>query len=326
MHLAIIDAERVRELLPMADCVDAMADAMVASSTGRIAVPPRIIMPLIDQSGYFAVMPGSSAEPLVYGAKVVSLHPGNPARGLPAIQGFVVLFDHRTGSPVALVDGAEITAMRTAAASGLATRLLARPDAKTLGLFGTGVQAASHLEAMRAVRPIASVRVWGRSPDKVGAFAASQTARHGIPVEAASAEDAAASDIVCTVTGSPTPVVRGVWIAPGTHLNLVGAHSKTTREVDTDLIARARVWVDSLESTMNEGGDLLIPIQEGAIGPNHIVGEIGRLVLGEVEGRRTPDEITVYNSLGVVGQDLVAAHRVFGRFQSEAGRAPHPAR
>jgi ornithine cyclodeaminase len=318
MRLAIIDAERVRELLPMADCVDAMAEAMVAASTGRVAIPPRIIMPLVDRSGYFAVMPGSSAEPLVYGAKVVSLHPGNPARGLPAIQGFVVLFDHHNGNPVALVDGAEITAMRTAAASGLATRLLARPEAKTLGLFGTGVQAASHLEAMRAVRRIESVRVWGRSPDKAKAFAARQSAAHDIPVEAASAEAASAADIVCTVTGSPTPVVRGAWIAPGTHLNLVGAHSRTTREVDTDLIVRARVWVDSLESTMNEGGDLLIPIEEGAIGTDHIVGEIGRLVLGEIEGRRTPDEITVYNSLGIVSQDLVAAHRVFRRSESEA--------
>lgn len=319
MTLDLIDAARVRELMTMADCIDAMAEAMAAASSGRIATPPRIIMPLIDKTGYFGVMPGSSAEPRVYGAKIVSLHPGNPARGLPAIQGFVALFDHDTGRPVALVDGAEITGMRTAAASGLATRLLARPDASTAGIFGTGVQAATHLEAMLAVRPIRSVLVWGRTRSKVEAFARAQAERHEVPVRAAAAEEAAACDVVCTVTGAPEPVVRGAWVADGAHVNLVGAHSPTTREADTALVARARVYVDSMESTLNEGGDLLIPMREGAIGRDHIVGEIGQLVLGRIEGRRSPREVTLYNSLGVVGQDLVAAHLVYRRARGEIG-------
>jgi ornithine cyclodeaminase len=274
-------------------------------------------MPLIDKSGYFAVMPGSSAQPRVYGAKVVSLHPGNPAKGLPAIQGFVALFDHDTGAPVALVDGAEITGMRTAAASGLATRLLARPDARTVGIFGTGVQAATHLAAMMAVRRIESVLVWGRTPKKAKAFAEQQSGQQGIPVRTATAEEAAGCDILCTVTGSPEPVVRGEWVSEGAHVNLVGAHSPTSREADTALIARGRVYVDSLESTLNEGGDLLIPMQEGAIDKDHIVGEIGRLVTDDIPGRQTPRDVTIYNSLGIVGQDLVAAYLVYRRAQGE---------
>jgi len=317
MPLDYLDAGRIRELLPMPACVDAMAEAMVAASTGQVATPPRIIMPLIDRSGYFGVMPGSSAAPRVYGAKIISLHPANPGRGLPAIQGFVALFDHETGTPTALLDGAEITGLRTAAASGLATRLLARPDARTVGLFGTGVQASTHLEAMRAVRPVESVKVWGRSPEKVRAFAERESERHGLPVEPASAEEVAAADLICTVTGSPAPVLRGEWVKPGAHVNLVGAHSPTTREADTALIVRSRVYVDSFESTMNEGGDLLLPIQEGAIGEDHIVGEIGRLVLGEIPGRGAADEVTLYNSLGVVAQDLVAAYHVLRRSRGE---------
>jgi len=248
---------------------------------------------------------------------VVSLHPRNPGKGLPAIQGFVALFDHETGTPVALVDGAEITGMRTAAASGLATRLLARPDARTVGIFGTGVQAATHLEAMMAVRRIESAVVWGRAPEKAEAFAERQTGLRGLPVRSGSAEEAASCDILCTVTGSSEPVVRGAWVSDGAHVNLVGAHAPTSREADTALIARGRVYVDSLESTLHEGGDLLIPIQEGAIGQQHIVGEIGRLVTGDIPGRQSPADVTIYNSLGIVGQDLVAAHLVYRRARGE---------
>ena len=308
----IIDAAGVRTHLPMAECIDAMAKAMIAVSGRAASMPPRTVMPLIDKSGYFAVMPGSLAEPLVYGAKVVSLHPANPAAGRPAIQGFVALFDHETGRPLALVDGAEITALRTAAASGLATRLLSRSDSSTLGLLGYGVQAAAHLEAICAVRDIAEVRVWGRSLERAREFAKRHSARlHPKIVAVAEPQTAAACDIVCTVTGSAEPIVLGEWIQPGAHVNLVGAHSPTTREADTALVKRGRVYVDALVSAFSEAGDILIPIEEGAIAPSHVVGEIGALLLGRVEGRATLAQITVYKSLGVVAQDLVAAHAVW---------------
>jgi ornithine cyclodeaminase/alanine dehydrogenase-like protein (mu-crystallin family) len=314
VNIPMLDATRVRELLPMPECIEAMVTAMTAVSAGRIAVPPRVIMPLVDGSGYFGVMPGSSADPLVYGAKIISLHPSNPARGLPAIQGFVVLFDHTTGVPVVLVEGATITALRTAAASGLATRELARREASTLGLLGAGVQADSHLEAICAVRPIREVRIWARSADKARDFVRRHTRQDGPAVVAVdSARDAAGCDVVCTVTGSPEPVLHGEWVRPGAHVNLVGAHTATTREADSALIARARVYVDLRESARNEAGDLLIAEREGAIGPDHVVGEIGELLLGRAPGRRDEREVTVYKSLGIVAQDLVAAHVAWQR-------------
>ena len=189
--LVLIQADDVRRLLPMKDCIDAMADAMSATSNGQVAIPPRIIAPLVDNTGFFGVMPGSSAKPAVYGAKVISLHPDNPERhNLPAIQGFVALFDHDNGVPLALVEGAEITAIRTAAASGLATRLLAREDATTLGILGCGVQARTHLEAVITERAIEEIRVWGRSKAKAVAFCEAMSEEFDRDVRATSLDQA----------------------------------------------------------------------------------------------------------------------------------------
>jgi ornithine cyclodeaminase/alanine dehydrogenase-like protein (mu-crystallin family) len=314
MTLEIIDAATVRARLPMHECIEAMVTAMTGLTRGTIAVPPRIIMPLVDQSGYFAVMPGSASEPLVYGAKVAGLHPANLSAGRPVIQGLVILFDHRTGTPLALLDAAAITAVRTGAASGLATRLLAREDAHTLGLLGYSVQAEAHLEAVCAVRDITEVRVWGRSAQRAQQFVDrhANTTRARLLV-AATAREAAACDIVCAVTGAREPVIQGAWVRAGAHVNLVGAHAPTAREADTALIVRARVYVDSSAGALSEAGDILIPMAEGAIEPSHVVGEIGALLLGQITGRTRRDEITIYKSLGSVAQDLVAAHLVYMR-------------
>jgi ornithine cyclodeaminase len=312
MNVEIVDGPGVRARLSMRECIEAMSKAMIAVTNGTVATPPRIIMPLIDSSGYFGVMPGSASEPLVYGVKIVSLHPANAAAGRPVLQGFVALFDHHTGTPVALIDGAEITALRTAAASALATRLLARPHARTLGLLGCGVQASSHLEAICAVREIEEVCVWGRSPEKARAF----KERHASLIKArirpvAQAQEAAACDIVCAVTAAHEPVIQGAWVQPGAHVNLVGAHAPTARESDTSLIKKSRLYVDSLASAFSESGDILIPIDEGAINRSHVMGEIGALLLGQIGGRQSAAEITVYKSLGVVAQDLIAAYAVY---------------
>ena len=320
LSITMLDAARVREVLPMADCIDAMAVAMRGTSDGSIAAPLRTVLPLAGGGGSFLVMPGAAA-PRVYGAKLVGLHPGNPAHGRPAVQGLVMLFDHASGTPLALLDGAEITALRTAAASGLATRELARQDAVTLGLFGCGVQAVAHLEAIRCVRDIREVRVWGRTAASARDFAS----RHGAAaagmriVAVATAEEAAACDIVCVVTGAHEPVIHGAWLAPGAHVNLVGAHTATTREADSALVANARVYVDSRVSAASEAGDLLIPLREGAIGAGHIVGELGEVLLGRAPGRRNDREITVYKSLGLVAQDLMAAERALQRHRELGG-------
>lgn len=314
--LTLIDAADVRRLLPMADCIDAMEHAMTALARGKIALPPRIIAPIADGSAFFGVMPGSSLDPEIYGAKVISLHEDNPRQGRPSIQGFVALFDHHTGVPLALVDGAEITAIRTAAASGLATRVLARENARTLGIFGTGVQALTHIEAVCAVRPIERVVVWGRNPEHAVACAERAARARGIEVSSGSAEEAAGCDVICTVTASPKPILHGSSVRDGAHVNLVGAHTLETREADSELLGKSRVWVDSMESARNEGGDIDLAVKDGALAWEDVVGEIGRVLLGELPARRDELEISVYESLGLVAQDLISAELVLRRWKA----------
>ncbi len=317
MTMTFINAAAVRELLPMNECIDIMEPAMVAATNGTISMPPRLVAPLIDESGLFLLMPGSSAELAMFGAKLLSLIPDNPARGLPAIQGFIALFDHTTGTPVAIIDGAEVTAIRTAAASGLATRCLARADARSCGIFGNGTQAQTHVDAMRAVRPVDEIIVWGRNPDNAQAFAGEQAQRTGINVRATTdPAEAGACDLVCATTTSPEPILAGEWVKPGAHVNLVGAHSLTTREGNTDLIVKSSVYVDLMESMRNEGGDIMIPIQEGAIDAAHIVGELGELLQDKIPGRQDDRQITLYQSHGINAQDMFAAKHIYTKAQS----------
>ena len=314
MPLTIVNAAGVRKLLPMNECIDVMEPAMIAASTGAISMPPRLVARLIDESGLLVLMPGSSTELAAFGAKVINLIPGNPAKGLPAIQGFIALFDHATGAPLALIDGAEVTAIRTAAASGLATRLLARRDAHTCGIFGNGVQAVTHIDAMRAVRAVDEIVVWGRNPDNSKSFAREQAKRTGIKVRAtADPADAGACDLVCTVTTSPEPILAGEWVKPGAHVNLVGAHSLNAREADTALIIKSSVYVDLMESTRNEGGDIMIPVDEGAIDETHIIGELGELLEGKIPGRQDDRQVTLYQSHGINAQDLFAAKDIYAK-------------
>lgn len=310
--LRVVSAAEVARLLPVADCIDLMALAMQAASKGEVAIPPRLITPLIDDSGLLAVMPGSTLHPRVYGAKIISIHPTNPVRGLPALQGFVTLFDHDTGAPVAIIEGAELTAIRTAAASGLATRVLARPAARTHGVIGAGVQARSHVEAIAAVRAIEEVRIWARSRERSEALVSMLPAAAGCRIRAVSdPREAAACDVVTTVTGSSEPVLRGAWLQPGAHLNLVGAHSPKAREADDEAVRRCAIYVDLRQSAKSEAGDLLIPMKTGVITPADIRGEIGQVLANEVPGRENDEQITLYKSLGIVAQDLVAAAYVY---------------
>jgi len=302
----------------MADCISVMESAMLAVSNNRVSVPPRQISPINTNNDLFGVMPGSSVELSTYGVKLFSLYPDNPAKGLPALQGLVTLFDHKSGTPIAIIDGAEITAIRTAAASGLATQYLARDDARTCGIIGTGVQAIAHIDAMLAVRPVEEILIWGRDFGKAAAMAAAQSERTGLTVRATKAlAEVGACDLVCTVTNSPAPILKGQYVKPGTHVNLVGAHSSTTREADTDLIVKSAVYVDLLASVHNEGGDILIPIQEGALDKSKLVGEIGQLLRGDIAGRTDEAQITLYKSLGIVAQDLFAAEFVYTRAKAE---------
>ena len=322
MSLDIIDSQTVYDCISMEAAVPLMTEALQAPARGAV-LPPRVSTPLLQDDQQLLLMPGALPDPAVVGVKTLTLFPANTAQGRPAIQGLISLFDANTGAPVALVDAASITAIRTAAATAAATQVLANPNASTLALIGTGVQAATHLQAMMAIRPIDKVRVWGRSFKRAQALVdrikvdyinakCSEPNRH-IVIEAVADISSALSDadIVCTLTGSATPLVLGRDLSPGAHINLVGSHSPEAREVDTETIQRARLFVELKSAALREAGDILIPLKAGEIEQSHMLGEIAEVLSGEITGRQSLDDITAYKSLGNATQDLVMAHAVW---------------
>lgn len=304
----VLDEHDVRRLLPMTDCIDLMAEALGSLARNEAFNPLRFVTRPPDHASLMGLMPArrGGATPL-WALKALTIVPGNSARGLDSHQGFVALFGGDDGEPKAIMNAGAITAVRTAAVSGLATRLLAREDATTLAILGTGTQGRSHLEAMRAVRDFDRVLVWsasGRSLDGAESVATAE-------------EAVRAADVLCTVTASAEPVVRREWLKPGVHVNAVGSSIPTARELDSQTVADAALYVDRRESTLNEAGDFLAPQREGLVGPEHIRGELGELVLGTVEGRRSDDEITLFKSLGIAVEDLAAAEHVLARAEAE---------
>jgi alanine dehydrogenase len=301
----------------MGECIDVMAEALSALARGDALQPLRQVHWLPDRRGLLGVMPGAlwDGEGAVLGIKVITVFPGNHASGEETHLGSVLLFEAGMGKPLAILDAAAITAIRTAAVSGLATRLLAREDAGDLALLGSGVQARTHLAALLEVRPLRRVRVWSRHPESAQRFAAEESARHGLPVEAiASAKKAVeGADLVCAVTSAREPVLEGAWLSPGTHVNAVGACTPVTRELDTEAVLRARIFVDRRESALAEAGDLLIPMRAGEVGEDPITGELGDVLVGRVPGRQSAEEVTLFKSLGLAVEDLAAARFVWRR-------------
>jgi len=312
LDIRVLRCAEVRNLLPMAECVDLMQRTMIAVSERRVVLPLRSVMVMPGERGMLGTMPGYLADPECFGVKLVSLIPRNKPPHYSSHLGLVLLFESEHGCPVALVDAAEITAIRTAAASALATRLLARPQAGDLTVLGAGDQARTHLEAMLCVRALRRIRIWARDPDKARAFAEVEGARHRIAIETSiSVRDAVAgADIICTVTKAREPILLGEWLTPGVHLNVVGSSVATTAEIDTPAVVKSRFFVDCRDSTIHEGGEYLRALTARAITPDHIVGEIGEVANGSKVGRRSPLDVTLYKSLGVAPQDLASAHYV----------------
>ena len=312
MEIRILRSADVHALLPMAECIDLMHRTMRAVSEGRVVLPLRSVMVMPGDLGMLGNMPGYLADPECFGVKLVSLIPRNKPPQYSSHLGLVLLFEVEHGQPVALLDAAEITAIRTAAVSGLATRLLARPDASSLAILGAGEQASSHLAAMLTVRKLKQIRIWARDRDKAAAFARSEGAKHGIAIEIAdTVKDAVTqADIICTVTKAREPILLGEWIEPGTHLNVVGSSVATTAEIDTPAVVKSRFFVDYRSSTITEGGEYLRALRTGAITPEHILAEIGEVANGSKPGRTSPSEVTLYKSLGIAPEDLASAHYV----------------
>lgn len=311
MSVRILDEHDVRRLLPMDECIDVMEAALASLARGELHNPLRFVVRPPGESSLLGLMPAHRSAPLpLYSLKTVAVFPENSARGLDPHQGFVALFDGTTGETRAIMNAGAITAVRTAAVSGVATRALARKDAKTLAILGAGFQAAAHLDAMRAVRDFDRIVMWSRTPGRAAAF-------DGVE-EAATAEQAVRdADVVVTATSAAEPILERVWLKAGAHVNAIGSSIPTTRELDTATMVEGSLFVDRRESTINEAGDYLFPFREGAITPDAIRGELGEVLIGSVEGRRSEDELTVFKSLGLAVEDLAAAEYVLQRAEAE---------
>jgi ornithine cyclodeaminase len=310
--MLIIDGNTVRSALPMPVAIDLMRTALRSFACGDVYQPPRVVLQPPQLSGFTFLKPAAvGGDTQSFGLKVITFFPDNPKRGIPAISGFVALFDTETGVPVAVLDGGVVTDIRTGAVSAVATDLLARHDAGDLAIIGAGAQARAHLVAMAAVRPLRRVRVWNHRPAGAESFAA-WAANEGYTVEVCSlVRDAVTdADLICTVSSAHEPLVDGDWLRPGTHINAVGAFQPETRELYGNVVANARIVVDSREEAAKAAGDLLLAMAEEALPSGFDFPELGELLVGRATGRATPEEITVFESLGMALEDVAAAAHV----------------
>ncbi len=306
-QLAIFDSRYVRDHLTYPDAIRVVHHAMAALSAGTTRQLLRTMIPL-GSGRTFAQMPGALGERDMFGAKMVSVFADQQAPGLRRHRGIVLLFEPETGEPVAIADAEEVTHIRTAAATAVATHALARADARTLLIIGTGAQARSHLAALPLVRRFDRILIWGRSAEKAATLASDFAALGATAVDELP-QAVAAADVICTLTGAAEPVLHGEWVVPGTHINLVGSSGPGPVEADTALVRKSRYIADSRASALDAASEFLVARAAGAVDDDHIVGEIGDVLLGRLAGRRDDADITLYKSLGHAAQDLaVAAH------------------
>ena len=320
MKILVLDNRQIRELLPMAECIELMADALAALARGEVYQPLRTIVRPPDARGLLGLMPAyRTGEQGAFGLKAICVFPENPVKGKDAHQGAVMLFSRETGELLALMNASEITAIRTAAISAVATRLLAREDAQQLAIIGAGVQARTHLTALAAVRPIKHARVTARNIEHAQQLASEMQPLLSFPIEPVGTNEEAVrgADVIVTATSSLEPVIDRNWISPGAHLNAIGTHSPNSREIDSATMALARIFVDRRESALNESGDYLLAAKEGLVTPESILAEIGELLIGTKTGRTSATEITLFKSLGLAIEDVVSADYLYKKAQSQ---------
>jgi len=312
MTLRILSHQDVRRALPMRQAIEAMKAAFAQLSTGQANVPLRVALDVPAHNGVTLFMPAYLAADDRMAVKIVSVFNDNPARGLPLIHALVVVVDAETGRPAAVMDGTYLTALRTGAASGAATDLLARPEARTAAIFGAGAQARTQLEAVCAVRPITTAWVYDVVPERAAAYAAEMGQALSLPVRVAGtpAEAVRQADVICTATTSSTPVFDDADVRPGTHINAVGAYTPQMQEIPAETVLRARVVIDHREASLAEAGDLLIPLRRGLMTEAHIYAELGEIAAGLKPGRGSAEEVTLFKSVGVAVQDVAAAGAV----------------
>ncbi|MDW8337721.1 MAG: ornithine cyclodeaminase family protein [Thermoleophilia bacterium] len=309
--MTLVLSERdVRELLDLESCIEAMADVLAALARGELHLPLRSVVAPPEAETLFGLMPAYRGHPEpLWSLKEIVIAPANPARGLDAHQGVVLLHEGETGRVIAILNASPVTEIRTAAVSAVATRALARPGAERVAILGAGVQARAHVHAMRAVLGDPEVRIWARRPEAAEELASELGAIVAPSVDAA----LFGAEVVCTTTAAREPIVRKRWLAHGAHVNAVGACLPTSRELDTETIASASLFTDRRESCLAEAGDYVLAAAEGAVGPDHIKAELGEVLAGLHPGRERDDELTVFESLGIAVEDLAAAELVVRR-------------
>lgn len=314
MKTLILGHDQVKQLLDMKDCIDAMEAMFKTLEAGKAVLPLRQIVFDPERKGALASMPSYLGEPKAFGSKVITYFMGNTNTKFDSHQGVVLLFEMENGRLLGIMDASSITAIRTAAASGVATRLLARRNSKTLAILGSGTEAATHIQAMLTVRDVESVLVWSRTPGNAQKFVERSAASFpSVELKVAGSVRQAVSnaDIICATTSAVEPILAGEWVKQGAHINAVGSSLPTARELDSQAVLKSRLFVDRRESALSEAGDFLIPKKEGLIDDSHIKGELGEVLTGRVVGRSDENEVTLFKSLGIATEDVAAAHLLY---------------
>src|SRR5215211_4700022 len=320
MKILVLDNQQIRELLPMTECIELMADALSALARGEVYQPLRTIVRPPEARGLLGLMPAyRSGEHGAFGLKAICVFPDNPAQGKDAHQGAVMLFSRETGELLALMNASAITAIRTAAVTAVATRLVAREDAHELAIIGAGVQARTHLAALACVRSLKRVRVAARTVEHSQRLVDEMQRHVSFPIEVVQTNEQAVrgADLIVTATSSLEPVIKREWISEGAHINAIGTHSPGSREIDSATMGVARIFVDRRESALNESGDYLLAAKEGLVTPESIVAEIGELLIGAKSGRTSATEITLFKSLGLAIEDVVSADYLYNKAQAQ---------
>ncbi|HTO73581.1 MAG TPA: ornithine cyclodeaminase family protein [Gemmatimonadales bacterium] len=310
--MLILNKAEVTRLLPMKECIRLMSEALAQRAGGQAVQPLRTILRLPDGSGLMGTMPAAIGSPAALGVKIVTVFPGNAAAGRDSHQGAVLLMDPDSGVLAAVLEAGAVTAIRTAAVSGVATEWLARRDADDLAILGAGVQAETHLDAVNTVRHLRRVRIWNRTPERAAKLVRHAIERHSLVAEVCPTVEAAVrgASIICTTTASTGPLLMSSWVAAGAHINAVGSSTKNARELESALVQRSVLFVDARESALNEAGDILTPMAEGLFRADHIAAELGEVLIGQHRGRESADAVTLFKSLGLGIEDVAAARFV----------------
>ena len=323
MDPLFINKEKIASLLPMSECISVMEKMFRSLANGECTQPLRSLMWLPGKTGLLGMMPGHAESLGVMGIKVITVFHDNREAGYPSHQGVVILFDAKHGQPLMIFDATEITAIRTAAASALATRLLSRENSESLAIIGSGEQAERHIEAISLVRKIKQINIWSRNEKNARELAQKSSERHNVPIHVKKTAREAVENaaIICTVTSSAQPVLMGGWISAGTHINAVGSSTAAKRELDTTALVRSALFTDCYESLFNEAGDFLIPKKEGALTDSHVKGELGEVLLGSKKGRESGKQVTIFKSLGIAAEDIFSAWHIYQKIRQD--NSPH---